>query len=52
MEYLEETGRVCICKLDNGDIIESEFIICPNLGIAYFKEVVNTGRCVVSWKYK
>lgn len=52
MEYPKETGKVCICTLDNGEIIESKYIICPNLGIAYFEEVVNTGRYVTSWKYK
>ena len=52
MEYPKETGKICICTLDNGDIIESEFVICPSLGIQYFKEVINTGRHVVSWRYK
>ena len=52
MIYPNESGKTCICTLDNGEIIESKFIICPNLGIQYFKEIVNTGRYVVSWKYK
>ena len=50
-EYPED-GRICICTLDNGKVIESRFVVCPNLGIHYFEEVVNTGRSVVSWKYK
>ena len=52
MEYPKESGRMCICTLDNGDVIESEFVICSNLGMQYFKEVVNTGRYVISWEYK
>lgn len=52
MEFPKETDRICICTLDNGDVIESKFIICPILGIQYFEKVVNTGRYVVSWKYK
>jgi len=52
VEYPKETGKTYICTLDNGEVIESEFIICPNLGMQYFREVINTGRYVVSWKYK
>jgi len=52
MEYPKESGKLCICTLDNGEIIESEFIICPTLGIHFFKKVINTGRYVVSWTYK
>ena len=51
-ECPKETNRVCVCVLDDGSIIESTYIICPTLGIGYFKEVINTGRFVVSWNYK
>ena len=52
IEYPKESGRMCICTLDNGEVIESIYVICPALGIAYFKEIVNTGRFVVDWRYK
>lgn len=38
------------CLLENGQVIESEFVRLENLGIAYFKNVVNTGHFVVAWK--
>ena len=48
MEYPKESGGLCIYTLDNGDVIESKFIICLTLGVQFFKEVINTGRYVVS----
>ena len=48
MEEPKEKG-IYLCTLDDGSVVESPFVTCPNLGIAYFKNVVNTGRYVVSW---
>lgn len=44
-----ENGRYT-CLLDNGDIITTDYVRLPNLGLGYFKDVVNTGRFVVSWE--
>ena len=48
MEEPKEKG-IYLCTLDDGSVVESPFVTCPNLGIAYFKNVVNTGRYVASW---
>ena len=44
-------NRMCSCTLNTGEVIESRYIICPNLGIAYFEKVINTGKYVVKWHY-
>lgn len=49
-EYPTDTTKDYLVTLDNGKKIINKFIDCPELGIHYFKEVVNTGRFVVSWE--
>ena len=48
---MPKESRLCLCTLNTGEVIQSKYIICPNLGIAYFEKVVNTGKYVVDWKY-
>lgn len=50
--YPTDPSKKYLVTLENGDIVESNYVIDWDLKIEYFSEVINTGHSVIRWKEK
>lgn len=50
--YPTDPSKKYLVTLENGDIVESNYVIDWDLKIEYFSEVINTGHSVIRWEEK